>query len=786
MSAAKSFSFFIAPVLNKIPHCKMTLADAYAYITSQTARASTCQLRQEKNKDKAKDYKMTHFNFCTFSGEFERREGKDLIMHSGLLCLDFDHIAEVDSFKQKLISDPHFVTRLAFQSPSGDGLKWVIDIQPDNIVSHEDWYSAVSNYIEATYHIKADPACKDVTRACFLPYDPDAYIYNDETQNTSTSFYPSEWASAKNPGATIARIQIDTLIKRIERSGKDLTNNYEKWLKVGFALAHEMGEEGRQYYHRLSNRYPNYTPDETDKQYDKCLASKGDGITIRTLLFYASKEGFHLLKSAQNSETSNSAKRIDTDCKVDQETPPDEVIKVFKEIEETNQKRITSEAISDKIDRDTLPKLLKTICSYANSPSDYDLLLLGSLICFSACLPNICGVYARRISYANLFGFIISFASGGKGRLTLCKNLIMPIHNRMMEEYERKYRQYMRELNASGKKPITEEGDSLEAPALKVLLIPANNSASGVYRQLHDNNGSGLIFESEGDTLSQAFHSDFGDFSDGLRKAFHHEQISYNRRKNNEYIQVNEPRLSLLLSGTPLQVLSLIPNIENGLFSRFIFYHLDAEIKWNNVFDGDTLDDVFLDLGKDFLKLYDRLNKLKHPISFHFSEEQNDEFNLMFEKLQTEYFETFGNGILATVRRKGLITFRIAMILSALRLRDEETLPTQICCSDEDFKSATTIARLLLTHDISLINRFPKILTYTPILFKVQKQQLLYESIPHEFDKQEWNRCVKDLYINIKTAERYLKAWCEKGILTHVKQGYYQKSKITKGNEKSI
>jgi hypothetical protein len=32
-------------------------------------------------------------------------------------------------------------------------------------------------------------------------------------------------------------------------------------------------------------------------------------------------------------------------------------------------------------------------------------------------------------------------------------------------------------------------------------------------------------------------------------------------------------RLSALLSGTPKQVSALIPNAENGLFSRFIFYY---------------------------------------------------------------------------------------------------------------------------------------------------------------------------------------------------------------------
>ena len=69
-----------------------------------------------------------------------------------------------------------------------------------------------------------------------------------------------------------------------------------------------------------------------------------------------------------------------------------------------------------------------------------------------------------------------------------------------------------------------------------MLFIPANNSATGVFQLLSENDGSGLIFETEGDTLSHSFKSDYGNFSDGLRKASHHEPISFFRRKDNEYV----------------------------------------------------------------------------------------------------------------------------------------------------------------------------------------------------------------------------------------------------------
>ena len=106
--------------------------------------------------------------------------------------------------------------------------------------------------------------------------------------------------------------------------------------------------------------------------------------------------------------------------------------------------------------------------------------------------------------------------------------------------------------------------------------------------------------------------TDFGNYSDGLRKAFHHEPISYLRRKDNEHVDIKRPRWSVLLSGTYGQISALIPNSENGLFSRFPFYCLLRNNVWIDVFDNteDTLENLFLALGKRYLPLYHVLNTL--------------------------------------------------------------------------------------------------------------------------------------------------------------------------------
>ncbi len=169
------FSFFKAPITNTRPYRSITVLDAYKYIAGPYAKPQTAALRAISDKKKARIYKAANFAYATFSGEFGTRSNDAVQSVSGLLCIDFDHLPDSSALTAKLLEDEYFTTALLFRSPSGDGLKWIIEIHRGT-ASHSDFFRAVANYIHKTYGIKADPSGKDISRACFLPYDPEAYI----------------------------------------------------------------------------------------------------------------------------------------------------------------------------------------------------------------------------------------------------------------------------------------------------------------------------------------------------------------------------------------------------------------------------------------------------------------------------------------------------------------------------------------------------------------------------------------------------------------------------------
>jgi hypothetical protein len=552
--------------------------------------------------------------------------------------------------------------------------------------------------------------------------------------------------------------EIETVTLRIEAASIDIAPNYADWRDLGFALADALGESGRSYYHRLSSFYPGYSQGETEKQYNACLASHGHGVTIKTL--------YHLAKSAGVSVSipQHSNKEETKQVISNKEETED-----LEELKESNLPTFPDEVYSN------LPELLQKVVAKSNSNEDRDILLLGSLVAISSCLPKIYGIYAEREVYPNLFLFITAQASAGKGRLTLCRKLVDPIHKSLREISKLEFEEYQRKLTEYASSKNKSEVERPREPPVKMLVIPANNSATGLFQILNDNNGSGLIFETEGDTLAMTFKSEHGNYSDGFRKAFHHEPISYNRRKDREYVEINNPRLSALLSGTPKQISALIPSAENGLFSRFMFYFMNVRPVWNDVFansSDQTLDSYFNHLGHEFFDLYKHLQYQTEQTRFCLTSGQQNAFNAYFAQTQNQYLCLYGADYLATVRRLGLITFRIAMTLTTLRIMDTGDIHSPLVCRDSDFNTSLSMVKILVQHAANVFQQLPaEAATTTP---KNQKQQFLDE-LPQEFSRKDYLVIAQKLSIPDKTAEKHIKRFKDSGLINHYAHDKYQK-----------
>lgn len=173
--AIPKFSFFKHPVKNTIPSKEVSLIEVFHLLKGETYKESTFQLRSITDKAQSRAFKADNFDYVTFSGVFSKRNDKDLLKHSGLITVDFDHVSDLKSLKDALLNDEYFETELMFVSPSGDGLKWIIPIDLTK-ATHQLFFKAIAEYLKQTYSLEVDKSGKDISRACFLPYDNEVYI----------------------------------------------------------------------------------------------------------------------------------------------------------------------------------------------------------------------------------------------------------------------------------------------------------------------------------------------------------------------------------------------------------------------------------------------------------------------------------------------------------------------------------------------------------------------------------------------------------------------------------
>lgn len=138
----------------------------------------------------------------------------------------------------------------------------------------------------------------------FYSFDPDAYIADDfevydrvpvvkpkpkTSRPVNDSVSKATRPTDKYGDDTRAKVE-----KIIEKIDTDITGGYKNWSQLGFALEDEFRESGRDYFHAISQYYPEYNRRECDWRYDSCLKNAGSGTTIGTFFYVCKKNGFTL------------------------------------------------------------------------------------------------------------------------------------------------------------------------------------------------------------------------------------------------------------------------------------------------------------------------------------------------------------------------------------------------------------------------------------------------------------------------------------------------------------
>jgi hypothetical protein len=425
-----------------------------------------------------------------------------------------------------------------------------------------------------------------------------------------------------------------------------------------------------------------------------------------------------------------------------------------------------------------LPSLLRRGCEKLEPGREKDVFLSSAIAILSGCFSDLTGLYDRSPYAPNLYCLIVAPAASGKGVMKFANILAQGIHNHYLELSKEANEKYKRELKRYREK-IKGGNEDMEEPVeppFKVFIIPANASSAAVINHLKENEGEGIICETEADSMNNALKQDWGGYSDLLRKSYHHEKVSSSRKTNREYVEIQKPRLSIVLSGTYNQILNLIMSAEDGLFSRFFYYVFRNNPKWRDVSPGKSggidLTVYYEDLAREVLDIH--LHLKNHTYNFNLTSDQWNKLNQQNEKRLNRIINFVSEDASSIVFRLGLIQFRICMVLSLLRHLENGVVDSNIVCEDVDFEISEKLSDVYLEHSIDMFNMLPK----QNVQSIPKNLERFYNHLPdnQEFTNQEAVRIGEKMGVSSRSVVNYLKKLKEQGLLVQpLEYGPYKK-----------
>lgn len=531
---------------------------------------------------------------------------------------------------------------------------------------------------------------------------------------------------------------LSRLTEAVEKAGADIAPTYIEYVQLAFAIATDCGEAGRDCFHRLCRLSAKYQREHAERVFSNAMATHHGDVHLGTVFHLAENTGVTPDKQEAVNNSKNAKNAVNAPTQSSTHTCAHNKVRE-EEAAKAEEMMAGSEPLHPlpTFPKADWPEILNRIICYGANDMQRDILLLGTLTTLGSSMERyVRCLYSRQYQYPCMQTFIVAPSTSGKRAMAHLRLLVDPIHDELRQEYADKMKAYKKDkaaYEAMGKE--RSKTDAPEKPVNKLFLISGNNTGTGILQNLMDADGTGFILESEADTISTAIGSEYGHWSDTLRKAFDHDRLSYNRRTNEEYREIMKCFLSILISGTPGQVKTLIPTGENGLFARQNFYYMLGIWQWISQFDNceEDLEEIFRAIGLEWKKQLDLLKE--HGIhTLRLTQEQKDEFDALFSDLFYRSSIANDKEMYGSVARMAVNICRMMSEVAVMRILEnpdpyqlknptknltpDKNIPADnikdgiitrwdVAISDEDFRAVLGLATPLYCHATHILSFLP-------------------------------------------------------------------------------
>ncbi|GHU15077.1 hypothetical protein FACS1894163_00620 [Spirochaetia bacterium] len=269
------------------------------------------------NDKKRYDQEKIRLPSVSFSGFFfNKRTLETISNYNGLCIIDIDHVSEEKS--QEIFnyfkSDPYVFSY--WRSPSGNGIKGLVKFKylmvpetSQDYEYHKHAFSTLSAYMKNAYNIDIDKSGNDITRLCFVSSDknivlkkeaeefefntqfivPESPIQRRQRNRSKSSiFILREHLYPIGRNKSKHREQIAKFIKYLKKKNLSITNTYEKWYRVAYAIANTFTYDiGEKYFLQLCRLDGTRHDEEKSKEMlQYCYVNSKKSISFGTIQFY--------------------------------------------------------------------------------------------------------------------------------------------------------------------------------------------------------------------------------------------------------------------------------------------------------------------------------------------------------------------------------------------------------------------------------------------------------------------------------------------------------------------
>lgn len=639
---------------------------------------------------------------------------------SGFAMFDGDHwpVERLEELKRKVMDACPWV-HSAHITSSGEGLRFFVRMGVVVLPKFEHAYTLVARRLAEVTGLPLDMQCKNLCRMSFASFDPRALVRSGE-EEIPVFPYPegfNPFVEEEVPAAQ-EEADADAAAAEVCRWQFDAEELFDRFLQYNPYLKGERNH----FFIRLGQRAykKNFTSpavDELIKIAVERLADKEISLSFISSRItwgytHATRKPSAFIQQEEEAFVSKShLSHI--------ETKKSGNSALYADYEEDEAEILARKCplLPNDVYR-ALPALIKRGLEVAQTLRERDVLLLSMLANLSGCVPCTSMLYARRRFSPHLFLMVVAPAGAGKGVMAFAGRLPEMIQQEMDRTYTTERKAHERQISMwesekaraqRQKRNANYDIEPGEPPVHRCLMVPATVSRSQLLHHLDVMQEEGVIVNAtEIDELSNSLASEVGRHAPELRKIAMHEPVGQSYKVDRDPIWVKRPRMALCISGTPNQVSTFIPTLEDGMWSRFLIEAFGENAEWESASPDEEMTDaaeVFDRLAADVCAMFKFL--MAHPTEVKLTRSQWQQHDRYFKKMLQRVRTENEENVQAIVFRHGLHAVRIAQTLTALRKYEAGFTMKECICTDDDFHTAMAITDTLLQHSLVLSTILP-------------------------------------------------------------------------------